>query len=228
MGSKRRPQILAAAASVITTRGITGLRLSDVADEAGVSVGTVQHYFGTRECLLMETFQYETNRAVERWYRAGAAAASPWQRLLALVDIVLDEATFRERWTRWLQFWAVYARDPRRRSAMGEIYEQWREPFLTVIEEGVASGELRPAWPIEDAVDRVVALFDGLALQVLLEAPGASIERMRKLLVASLAADLGVDLASRRDGRAQRSQNGVKAARAASMPSRPRAGSSGT
>jgi AcrR family transcriptional regulator len=228
MGYKRRPQILAASASVIATRGITGLRLADVADEAGVSVGTVQHYFGTRERLLMETFRYETNRAVERWFRAADNGTSAWQRILALVDIVLDEATFRERWTRWLQFWAVYARDARRRRMMGEIYEQWREPFRAVIQEGVASGEFRPAWSVEDAVDRVVALFDGLALQVLLEAPGASIERMRELLVVSLAADLGVDLASGRDGRAQRSQKRASAARAASIPARPRVGSSGT
>jgi AcrR family transcriptional regulator len=227
MGYKRRPQILAASASVIATRGITGLRLTDVAAEAGVSVGTVQHYFGTRERLLMETFRYETNRAVERWYRAGDGAAGPWQRLLALVDIVLDEATFRERWTRWLQFWAVYARDESRRHVMGEIYEQWREPFRAVIAEGVASGELRPAWPLDDVVDRVVALFDGLALQVLLDAPGTSLERIRHLLVASLAADLGVDGAME-NGRAQRSQKPARASRAAAIPARPRVGSSGT
>jgi AcrR family transcriptional regulator len=226
MGSKRRPQILAASASVIATRGITGLRLADVAAEAGVSVGTVQHYFRTREGLLMETFAYETNRAVERWIRAADGGASPWQRLLALVDIVLDEATFRERWTRWLQFWAVYARDPGRRRAMGEIYEQWREPFRVVIEEGVACGEFRPAWSLEDAVDRTVALFDGLALQVVLYAPGASLERIRRLLVASLAADLGVDGAQ--DGRGQRAQKRARAVRAASIPARPRVGSSGT
>jgi AcrR family transcriptional regulator len=228
MGYKRRPQILAASARVIATRGITGLRLADVAAEAGVSVGTVQHYFRTRERLLMETFQYETNQAVERWFRAADGGSTAWRRLLALVDIVLDEATFRERWTRWLQFWAVYARDPRRRRAMGETYEQWREPFRAVIEEGVAAGEFRPAWPVEDAVDRIVALVDGLALQVLLDAPGASTERMRELLVASLAADLGVDPASRRDGRVQRSQKRVSAARVSSIPARPRVGSSGT
>ena len=226
MGYKRRPQILAASARVIAKRGITGLRLADVATEAGVSVGTVQHYFKTRERLLMETFRYETNRAVERWLQAADRDTSPWRRLVALVDIVLDETTFRERWTRWLQFWAVYARDPRRRHAMGEIYEQWREPFRVVIEEGVAAGAFRPAWSVEDAVDRTVALFDGLALQVLLGAPGASLDRARQLLISSLAADLGVDRAGREP--VQRSQKRARASRAASMPDRPRAASSGT
>ena len=53
-------------------RGLTALRLADVADEAGVSVGTIQHYFGTRERLLLETFAFETERALERW-RLGRA-----------------------------------------------------------------------------------------------------------------------------------------------------------
>jgi AcrR family transcriptional regulator len=191
MGSTRRPQILAAAAKVIARRGITGLRLADVAHEAGVSVGTVQYYFRSRERLLVETFAFETNRMVDRWLRADGDA-DPWGQVIALIDIVLDPPTFRERWTRWLQFWAAYAREPRRRRAMGEVYEQWREPFRRVIEEGVASGAFRPTWTVDEAIDRTVALFDGLALQVVLEAPGASLERMRELLVASLAADLGV------------------------------------
>ena len=58
-----------------------------------------------------------------------------------------------------------------------------------------------------------------LALQVLLEAPGASIGRMRELLLESLAADLGI---------AQRPQKRTSAALAASIPSRPRLASSGT
>ena len=227
MAPTRRPQILAAAAKVIARRGFTGLRLADVAAEAGVSIGTVQHYFGTRERLLMATFSFETDQAVERWYQAADGGVTPWQQVLALVDIVLEPPTFRERWTRWLQFWAVYARDPRRRRAMGEIYEQWRAPFRRVIEEGVATGAFRPAWSIEDAVDRTVALFDGLALQTLLEAPGTSLERLRELLVTSLAADLGVDPGCL-DGRGQSSQKRDRAARAASMPARPRAASSGT
>jgi AcrR family transcriptional regulator len=226
MGSTRRPQILAAAATVIARRGFTGLRLADVAAEAGVSVGTIQHYFGTRERLLMATFSFETDQAVERWFQAANGGVTPWQQVLALVDIVLEPPTFRERWTRWLQFWAVYARDPRRRRVMGEVYEQWRAPFRRVIEEGVAAGAFRLAWSIEDTVDRTVALVDGLALQTLLEAPGTSLDRMRELVVASLATDLGVDTGGPA-GR-QSSQKPARAARAASMPARPRVASSGT
>jgi AcrR family transcriptional regulator len=226
--AERRPQILAATARAISKRGVTGTRLSDVAREAGVSIGTVQHYFGTRERLLVETFGYETDQSVARWRVASSNGTTAWERLLALVDIVLRPDTFRERWTRWLQFWAAYAREPALRRTMGGVYERWRDPLRQAVDAGVASGEFQLMRPADVVVDRAVALFDGLALQVLLEAPGMSLGRMRDLLVESLAADLGVRTDGAPSRRRQRSQNDARAARAASIPSRPRAGSSGT
>src|SRR4051812_16298347 len=47
----RRPQIIDAAMRAILEHGFDGVRYSDVADEAGVAVGTVQHYFGSRDAL---------------------------------------------------------------------------------------------------------------------------------------------------------------------------------
>ena len=219
MAAERRPQILAAAARVVARRGLTALRLADVADEAGVSVGTIQHYFGTRERLLLETFAFETERSLKRWVSAEHNGTSAWTQVLLLIEIVLHPPTFRERWTRWLQFWAAYARDPKLRPAMGEVYDRWRDPFLRTIVAGVGSGEFDPVLPEDVIVDRTLALFDGLALQVLLEARGMSLDRMRELLVTSLAADLGV---------AQSDQKSESAARVASIPSRPRLASSGT
>lgn len=206
MGAVRRPQILEAAARVIARRGVTGLRLADVAAESGLSVGSIQHYFGTRDRLLVQVFAYETDRAVERWMASEDGGVDAWGRLVAFVDIVLEPRTFRDRWTRWLQFWAAYAREPKLRRSMGRAYEMWRQPFRRAFEQGIASGEFRPSLPLEALVDRAVALFDGLVLQVLLEAPGASLERARQLLLESLAADLGVESAPSRRPRKRRSR----------------------
>jgi AcrR family transcriptional regulator len=224
--AERRPEILAAAARVIAARGLDGTRLSDVAAEAGVSVGTIQHYFRTRHRLLAATFAFEADRAVDRWVAAGDGGADGWNQLLALIETVLHRPTFRERWTRWLEFFAAAARDPAMRGEFPELYEQWRAPFRRAIEAGVETGAFRLRHDVEDVVDRSVALFDGLALQVLLDAPGMSLDRMRDLLVVGLADEL--DLAPRRAESPQRRQKGRRRARAASIPSRPRAGSSGT
>lgn len=195
LAAQRKPQILAAASVVISERGFDRTRLADVARQAGVSVGTIQHYFHTRSRLLMETFAYEAELAVERWLGAadGEGEGDGWAQVLALIDVVFNRRHFRERWTRWLEFWAAAARDPVLRRELGEIWEHWRAPLRRAIEAGVASGSFSPRMPIEDVVDRTIAIFDGLALQHLLDAPGMTFERLRELLVAGLADDLRVE-----------------------------------
>jgi AcrR family transcriptional regulator len=193
LAAERKPQILAAAARVIAQRGLDGTRLTDVAEEAGVSVGTVQHYFHTRSLLIMEAIAFETEQAVERWLGAGKHASDGWEQVLALIGVVFSRNRFRERWTRWLEFWAAATRDAALRREMGEMYEHWRAPVRRAIEAGVEAGVFSPRMPLEDIVDRTIATFDGLALQYLLDAPGMTYERMRDLLVAGLAHDLRVE-----------------------------------
>jgi AcrR family transcriptional regulator len=50
----RRDEILAAAALVFSEMGFVRAALSDVAKRAGVSAGTVHHYFGSKEALFEE------------------------------------------------------------------------------------------------------------------------------------------------------------------------------
>jgi len=191
--AERRPQILDAAARVIAARGLDGTRLSDVASEAGVSVGTVQHYFRTRERLLLEAFAFVSVAARERWLEAASDEPDPWGQLVALVELVVREPRqFRERWSLWLEFWAAYAGDRALRDEIAEIYECWREPIRRAVRSGVDQGLFRPGLAMEDVVDRTVAAFDGLALLVLLDVPGMSLDRMRRLLVDGLAHDLGI------------------------------------
>ena len=181
LAEERKPQILRAAARVIGERGIEGTRLVDVAREAGLSVGAVQHYFGTRDRLLSAAFAFESERAAERWQAAADGAPDAWAKLIGLVGSAVDPERSRTRWARWLEFWAASARDPALRPEMRLAYEYWRAPIRKAIEEGVDEGLFRPAGSLDAVVDRVVATFDGLALQVLLD--GMPLEHMRDMLV---------------------------------------------
>jgi AcrR family transcriptional regulator len=193
LAAERKPQILAATVRVIAERGFDGVRLVDVAREAGVSVGTIQHYFHTRDRLLMEAFGYASEQAVERWFRSVATEPYGWSQLLALVDVImLPPRRFRERWSQWLEFYAAAAREPELRAGMQGIYGRWCALVKRAVDAGVASGAFHPVAPVEDIVDRVNALLDGLAIQVLLEVPGMTVERARTLLVEELASDLGL------------------------------------
>src|SRR5512138_2697454 len=55
--TERRRQILDAAIRVFSRSGFDGATLADVAKQAGVSVGTVAHYFGSKADLFEEALQ---------------------------------------------------------------------------------------------------------------------------------------------------------------------------
>lgn len=176
------------------------MRLSDVAEEAGVSVGTLQHYFGSREALLVGAFRYAHASAMRRWYAAAEGESDPWLRLVAIVDSCVDEH-YRERWTLWLEFWTLCQRDERMRRDSADQHRAWMAPVCRAIDDGVADGSFEPLAATEDVAERLIALMDGLALQLLLDTPQTSPERVRDLLLAALARDLGVDEARERAGR---------------------------
>jgi len=181
-----------AAVRVIAARGFDGMRLSDVAEEAGVSVGTVQHYFGSREAVLVGAFRHVHALALRRWHAAAEGESDPWLRLVAIVDSSIDER-YRERWAVWLDYWTLCQRDERMRRDSADLHRAWMAPVCGAIDDGVAQGIFEPLGSTDDVAERLIALMDGLALQLLLEIPQTSPERTRDMLLAALARDLAVD-----------------------------------
>src|SRR4051812_46932562 len=136
----RRPLILEAATRAIIERGFDGVRYVDVADEAGVAVGTVQHYFGSRDELLGAAFLEANRTAVSNARAVAEAAVSPWRRLA----LIVEEFTRLDRWGLWLEFWAAARHRDELRAVLEAAYGAWREPIVHAIEEGVAAGGLPP------------------------------------------------------------------------------------
>lgn len=69
----RRLEIVDAVCRIIATDGLERASLREVADEAGLAVGSVRHYFATSEELLTLTFSAVTDRILAR---AAAALAT--------------------------------------------------------------------------------------------------------------------------------------------------------
>ena len=67
----RRSQILRAAARRIARDGVRGLRVTDVAEEAGVSPGLLYYHFTDRSGLLSATLDYINDHANEVRSRSG-------------------------------------------------------------------------------------------------------------------------------------------------------------
>lgn len=118
---ERIPELLEAALEVFAKKGYRNTRLDDVADEAGVTKGTIYHYFDTKEELLLgviEHYQALASGRVEDVLRDESLPASERirqlvqktllgrpkssRRLLALLirDIAHEVPRVHERWLR--------------------------------------------------------------------------------------------------------------------------------
>lgn len=73
----RRRAIAEAIFEVIGSRGLEAVSLRDVAAQAGVSMGAVQHYFASKEQMLLFALGHMRDRVLARMQAGLAAIAEP-------------------------------------------------------------------------------------------------------------------------------------------------------
>jgi AcrR family transcriptional regulator len=183
-GTARRAAILEATARVISTKGVEGTRLSDVAEAATISIGSIQHHFPSRDDLLTATFEWVNDASLNDW-EAMASEADARRTVYALLRFAaFDQPGAEMTWSVWIEFWALAHRNPVFRVQYEHIYSKWRAPFFKAIEEGVGQGVFECLPSVQDIVDRLTAEIEGLRVRALLDPEGMPRERMFSLLIS--------------------------------------------
>jgi AcrR family transcriptional regulator len=198
IAEERRTHILHATARVISERGAAQTRLIDVAREAGVSIGLIQHYFTSKLELMAAAFRFFNDRWIGEWEKAASAEPDPVRKLALLLRLSAFEfKEWREiQWRIWIEFWSICSRDAEFDALYPEIYERFHAPFREAVTAGVASGQFKIQGTIDDVVDQLTAEIDGLRVRILLQPKTTrmspmSRERMLQLLLQSAQDALG-------------------------------------
>jgi AcrR family transcriptional regulator len=218
-GTDRRAQILGAAMQIVVEQGTDAVRMADVAEAAGVSLGLIQHYFRSRDRLLVEVFRFESERVSATWRNVVGSDEPPLERLVEYVWLCTpagseSAASSFPGWGFWLDFWATARRDPQTRAEVVPIYESFRLPFQTALADGISDGQFTLRGSIRDVADRMIAMIDGAALRTLLG--DIDEDRMLPLLVDGLCVELGLgDKLTRRAHRIARTLSETGPVRAA-------------
>lgn len=187
----RRPELLAAAASVIRRRGLENARVADVAAEAGTSAPSVLYYFATKAELLKEALTSAEERYYEELLAELADIESASQRMLHIVRSSYGEGDYDA--ALWMELWARALRDPELAATRAELDGRWRRTIADVVRYGQERGEFGPADPEEFAV-LLAALLDGLAVQIALRDLEVTPDRVRELAVKLAERELGCEL----------------------------------
>ncbi|WP_336047886.1 TetR/AcrR family transcriptional regulator [Streptomyces sp. CA2R101] len=176
----RRQEISEALWRIASTRGLDGASLRDVAAEAGISLGRLQHYFRTRDEMLLFALRHINRLAADR-IRArieslaagsgGEPAREPTPRevLRACLSGMLPlDAKSRTGLLVSAAYFARAVHDETLRAEAENGIPQLRAFFAGQLRLAADRGELPPERATEDEAMLLISTADGLATYVLL------------------------------------------------------------
>ena len=172
--SRRKRAILDATLGLVAAQGADAVRLRDVARASGVSVGSLQYYFDSRDQLIREAFDQHARAVVDLVKLSGDVSATPRARLDAVLEASMQRRDLRRSAALWMEFIAAGLHDDQLRLLLAGAYEAWRDLLGEVVRSGTESGEFRPLLPSETVVACLVALIDGFELAVAIDVADAT------------------------------------------------------
>lgn len=160
----RRTALSEAVADVVAAHGVEGVSVRTVATAAGVSVGTVQHYFPTKDAMLLHAHAAANARVSARADAAVEDAASPREALRALLLAVLPTDEESRRLLRvFLAFDAAALHSPALAARTREDNHELHTLFVALFRTGGATHPEREA--------RAAVTLFGLVQPLLLDDP---------------------------------------------------------
>jgi AcrR family transcriptional regulator len=194
----RHQEILEAAARVITERGLAETRISDIAQQAGVSPGLILYYFESKDRLLAEALTFANDQFYLRASRDVRRMPRAKDQLARLIDLsvpgLLPEYGRLDEWALWIEVWVRALRDGEMAKDREILDERWRSQIADIVRAGKESGEFTSAANVEELSLRLACLIDGLAIQVVLNDAKVTPERMRRVCMEVSANELGFEL----------------------------------
>ncbi|WJY26102.1 MULTISPECIES: TetR/AcrR family transcriptional regulator [Sporosarcina] len=176
-----RKQLIAEAMwRVILDKGMEGATVRNIAEEAGLSLGALRHYFKTQDDLLVYAMTLVQERATARIEKVAAQELPPKEMVLAvLYEIVPHSPETRAEMEVWFAF---------------TVYVNHRKDDLPIPDDGVlagvrkalayleATGLLPETIDMELESERLYGLIDGIAIHALLEPDRLDADRIRRTL----------------------------------------------
>jgi AcrR family transcriptional regulator len=180
--AERREEFAAAALRVIMRAGVGGLTVREVAKEAGFTTGALTHYFHSKDQVLIEASEYSAKLVRPRMERKGREPDA-LSALRGVVELALPiTPTVRGYWRIWFGFWERAAYNPAVARVMRARYDEWRGRLAVLIRRAQDEGAAPARFDANLAAQELVALVDGISIQVLLGTGRIPAARQREII----------------------------------------------
>ena len=164
VSDERKSQILNAAEQVFTKKGLDLARMDDIAEETGLSKGTLYLYFKSKDELIiaildrifqgifkqLEARKKDQLSATEAINQFTEEAIHDYKRMLRLMPVAYE-------------FLALAFRNKVVQKALTQYFRHYLDVLVPIIQRGIDSGEFRPVDPRETAI-AAGAIYEGTVL----------------------------------------------------------------
>lgn len=194
--SRRRGELAAAARALLLEHGALGLRVKDIAQRAGLSPSAVLYYYPRLDDLVLEVSRDAMSRYAERRAEAVRAIDDPAMQLRAAIELGVPTGPDDEDSRLLYELDAMTGSSPLFAQLSAAFFDRQAMLYERVLERGSDAGVFRLHSDPLTIARGLVALEDGLGLQVVLGHPELGATAAEAILLAWAGAATGVDLGS--------------------------------
>ena len=164
VSDERKAQIINAAESVFTQKGFDEARMDDIAEETGLSKGTLYLYFKSKDDLIIAILDRMFQREFKQLDNLDQPAQSSTDAIWNITELLTKEILSLLRLIPIVyQFLALAFRNRYVQMAMKKYINRYLDILIPIIQRGIDSGEFRQVDAREVAV-AMGAMIEGTLL----------------------------------------------------------------
>jgi AcrR family transcriptional regulator len=192
--AERRRQLANAGRRVLLERGAVGVRVKDIAERAGITPSSVLYYYPRLDELMIEVSREAMERYAERRSTRVRALADPVDQLKLAVELGVPTGPDDDESRLLYELDAFVGASPAFRVLSSAFFDRQVALYDHVLETGAARGAFRLAAPAASLARGLVAMEDGLGLQVVIGHPGLDSSEAKRILRSHASAVTGAAL----------------------------------
>jgi len=161
---ERTSQIISAAEDVFTKKGFAEARMDDIAEETGLSKGTLYNYFKSKDDLIIAILDRIFQREFRVFDETDFSNMNATETINLFVDTVAKDIKLMLRLMPIAyEFLALAFRNKTVQKALKVYVNRYMNILVPIIENGIASGEFKEVDPREVAI-AMGAVLEGTIL----------------------------------------------------------------
>jgi TetR/AcrR family transcriptional repressor of bet genes len=182
----QREKFAEATMSLIARHGLEGVTMRAVAAEAGLSYGSLFHYFASKDDLLKHAIRHSTSLQTQRVNEF----TDRYSGLKALEHLLCDDAitneSSRESWMVWLTFQYKVALQASFAELHSELIDGWLTRITQLLRDAQKAGEISDMLDIDVEAVGVWAYSAGIGQLGLLHPESLPAKLQKRLITGYL------------------------------------------